>query len=619
MNNVLDMNDSHPGASLGTTQGFQHKVSQQQFETSSFIGTLPVFTASTNLQDVQEQVEKLLKQYKLDGQLKSLVIPENDYYSIILFYRKDEVQSKTVISYTPKVVLNGKPIIITQNGMSKEIDPEHAFLQRNILGDALLFSINETLLNVLKLNKENVSFNPGNIVIVKKEVDLTKEEVIKNMFVKDSLYSLYNLMAKQRLISEKQLKELYLSLKKGDEFSHEIEYSKGSKNTLTNFNHVIRTDIVSKFSQEVKNNWASSLMSKTVIPVCESGGFVELTIKSVNENGLECLKFYPRFVQTHFEQKTESKAYNATSLLMSIAMAAQSVGGEEWFKTFRPPVTNKKDKNYKDITGFIPYSGKPYMKNNIGINTPGLLAELSPEMVDTELVNILRTYSLPGTFYSMDVAVKSVGAFAGEDIIDAADGNSTAILNILNMANNLTDGVFGSIYNSTENPLLTDSYNNFYMPTGTWVDRSGDVKDLRTADLLYHMNLNYNETAGKTSDLFSYGSVLTRYTDLFVNGSNYDDATRIEKMKEHYRNVLGDSVTFTGIVRRVTFNPKFIEAFLRSIESLINISVKTEKLAYNNYNITYNGAIGASTAGLAGYSSQQSFINGHNQWRRNFQ
>lgn len=232
--------------------------------------------------------------------------------------------------------------------------------------------------------------------------------------------------------------------------------------------------------------------------------------------------------------------------ILALAAAFASQQGDAWMGAYLP--RRDVDKNDVDLhdVGVL----------NIEANLNGDPAQPGP-FIDTkadgfttaDMFTYLRGIFRQGVVYSMDISERSIdtsynGWLAAVDVGDP-DQYASAIATL----NEMTGGKFGNHF-PLGTPITLRMNERQHM--GYWRDVNKNLRDLRDLDYLAMSNLYLAKKPEMVRD----------FSDTYVR-TDYPEAQRLAARVAIYRQV-APNVVFTGMARRVTFNPVFITAILNS-------------------------------------------------------
>ncbi|WP_144106656.1 hypothetical protein [Paraburkholderia sp. BCC1886] len=319
----------------------------------------------------------------------------------------------------------------------------------------------------------------------------------------------------------------------------------------------------------------------------------------------EFKRYLPRFVITDLESL---QLLTTEAQLLALITSMGLFQGNAWAEAWRPRqqvVGN--DMDLRDI-------GAVGIEANFEKNASGY-----GDRVDTKadsflrsqghqdnLIALLASVVEPTPILSVDVPECGPQSWFNGIFAAAGEMNNPHAQRIndiiLQAANTLTHGNFSRHYNG-DGRVALDEFNRVHL--GWYTDRFGVKRDLRDVDYLAVLNF-----AGHRDP-----EVVREWSETF-NLASLDLNVRLSKRKQIITGILGqDSVNFTGFARRVTIEPKFMEALLAGAKdaglSTRTISPVTDlnqhQRAVNSY--AMGAAMDMSKAGASvfnrGYGAQQ--------------
>lgn len=164
---------------------------------------------------------------------------------------------------------------------------------------------------------------------------------------------------------------------------------------------------------------------------------------------------------------------------------------------------------------------------------------------ELELRQLIAATFKPGMVMSLDVPECGPSSWYNSVFAAAAAGSQGAIRAILEAANVLTNGNFNKLYDPA-NQLCTDESNRIHL--GYYTDKQGVRHDIREIDYLAVLNMQGHIDV----------SVVKDWSDTFLQ-TKYPIAQRLSERMRVMRHFI-PNLQVTGYARRVTFNPKFMDA-----------------------------------------------------------
>ncbi|MFM6982755.1 MAG: hypothetical protein ACKOXF_01385 [Chitinophagaceae bacterium] len=256
--------------------------------------------------------------------------------------------------------------------------------------------------------------------------------------------------------------------------------------------------------------------------------------------------------------KFQDRCYTPAAVQLALATVMSVIQNNAWVQAFKKDHTAKAKLDLKDI-------GAVGLDLNLENNPNGFGSKLdtsSPAFTDAYMYMMLSKI-VAGVQISIDVPECGPETFYTSVFAAAADGDQRAHAALYNAMNTLTGGNFSRYFDQSQLIVLQDKsvILNGHYANGT--------KDIREIDYLAVLNM-----ANANNDT---GIIELWYNSLY--NPNLSMAQALNDRRRVIEGIAGDAV-FTGRSRRVTFNPKAIEAFSAAMGQ-INIDIAVQGLSNN--------------------------------------
>lgn len=255
-------------------------------------------------------------------------------------------------------------------------------------------------------------------------------------------------------------------------------------------------------------------------------------------------RYAARFVITALES-TQLLTIGAQLLALIPAFSLRS--GDKWVQAFRrSSFSNAIDLHDIGAVGIeVNFENN---QNGVGSRIDTKSDSFKPEHFHKLVASTIQR----GMILSLDVPECGPDTWYNGVFGAAAAGNPEANNAIINAANQLTGGTFGS-YFPPGGRIAMDEQNRIHL--GSYVDSTGVRKDIRDIDYLAIMNL-----VGEKDP-----QVVRDWSDSFSK-SNYPLELRLAGRKRIISAIFND-VNITGYATRVTFTAEFINALMKGCEA----------------------------------------------------
>jgi hypothetical protein len=359
-----------------------------------------------------------------------------------------------------------------------------------------------------------------------------------------------------------------------------LDYNPGNAESATG--DPIRSDVRISLQGSISEAQAAGGFEQ-VRELCVVDGFVDLVY---SPPGLPIpgqlpisQYYYPRFVITRAD--TEIDAITMELQLLALAQATLLNRNMAWAGVFRP-LHHIKGMDTKDIgaIGFeVNLTDNPQSK-------PDRIDTKAKNFGDAELYQLVTMCIHDKLLYSMDIEEVGELSWIHQAYIASADGNRDAYQMVIDAANTLTLGHFGSIFQG--GPICYNDFNRVHL--GYYIDEEKVRQDVRKIDYLAMLNI-----AGKTDP-----KLIMKWGETFDN-RDVPIEIRLEERANILKATLGNNLKIKGYARRITFDPNFMIA--------LNMACGNAGLVVRPNNLiqefTGQGVRGNLNAGLYGVSSQQ--------------
>mgnify|MGYP000474612887 CR=1 FL=1 len=324
----------------------------------------------------------------------------------------------------------------------------------------------------------------------------------------------------------------------GDVLAAQLRYKPGD--TQTAAGQTVRSDLSIALRGIMQTGEAVS--AKQTIPLTTVDGFMDLTYVPRQQQQMaygqpvDHRQYVPRFVMTSV---ASGLSINTLELaLLGLSTSLLTAQHHAWVKCFKPVYgANKNDIHDIGALGF-----EVDFANN---GEFGRIATKSDSFGDQSLFELVQRSMYNEVLFSWDIVESGDLSWLHETFLAAAVGNPKAINAVFSAADTLTNGAFSRNYDGA--PPLMSEVTRVHL--GTYLDENNTPRDIRDLDYLAMLNI--------------YGDKDLSLVEAF--GNTYDQVDRPQELRLAERAkiieaTLGDTTTITGYARRVTFNPKFIEA-----------------------------------------------------------
>lgn len=370
----------------------------------------------------------------------------------------------------------------------------------------------------------------------------------------------------------------------------------------------MRSDLLLSFASK-KNSGnqrnASVNSGDKEVKISELSGFIDLVWDPVAPAGsmnayipqqnVQTQKYAARVVITNL---ASNYSYTPGSTLLGIASVLSLRDDNNWIQGFRSTASAGNEIDMGDI-------GALNIEANL-LNDPsgyGIRVDTKTDSFRLEdLGQYVAATVRPGLIVSLDCPVVGPQSWYTAVYPAAANGSNPAYQIIYDAAMTLTNGNFQK-YFPVGSLMFTDIGNRVHM--GTWVDRSGNKRDIRDIDHLAVCNL-----VGERNP-----QLIREFSDTFLN-TRIPLPMRLSARKKMIIGLTNETATITGYADRVTFTAAFLDALSKGIKDTgLGVRVNTP-LTGSDFN---NQRGVASFAGSALLVPGQSFMSaGNTAYMNNF-
>lgn len=434
--------------------------------------------------------------------------------------------------------------------------------------------------------------------IIHDEVDINDKHQLRAIFG-NAIQACWQTMVTEKVIDEVPFNASVIG--SGDSLVAYVDMN--PRPTVTTSGLPVRSDVSVQLQAVVQQS--SQSQPEQVIGLTQVDGFIDLVYVPPTQNQQQPMgwgqmpmmntqRYCPRFVITQFSSIIDA----ATMELQLLALASSQIlienigGAPQWMNTFKPRPVAKGEIDKRDI-------GAIGLEVNFLSNDPNAV----PTPVDTktngfgtqELYKMINYAMYPNMIYSMDVEECGDHSYLNIPFIAAALGNgelySQSYELITHAANALTNNNFTRCWqqvtaNATGERYFLNDDNRIF--TGYYIDKDGSTRrDLRDIDYLAILNM-----VGRNNKSF-----IKEWSDTF-DRRDIPTEIRLDRRRRIYESILPGNVNIKGYARRITMNPKFMQALV--------MACKDSGLIFrpSNLNTEYNvgtehGIANAQQFGLA--------------------
>ena len=330
--------------------------------------------------------------------------------------------------------------------------------------------------------------------------------------------------------------------------------------------NVLRSDVMIGFSAVSNTNNRRSLNSGSANDlISEIDGFIDVMWNPVVPAGfnpympmqatgmMPTQKYVARMIITNI---LCNKTYTPAGVLLALYTALTLSDSNNWVQYFRPIHTQGVD--LKDI-------GALAIEANFENNPSGFGSRVDTKSESFSLGDLGKLVAAliqPGLIYSIDVPESGPETWFESVFAAAADGHASAVEDIVNAANSLTNGNFGKFWTS-KRVITPTADGRIHM--GHYVDPTGKLRDIRDIDYIAVANL-----AGETNP-----QLIQAWSDTFTR-LEYKEELRLHHRKKIIMALTRETAEITGFARRITFDSNFLEALAGGIQTCgMSVAINT--------------------------------------------
>ncbi len=379
-------------------------------------------------------------------------------------------------------------------------------------------------------------------------------------------------------------------------FTGKLDFSPAPIKTLTGL--PVRNDVT--ITTKMRDITVDSLHSQSGV-LSELSGYVDLIYVDpqpeqnpyTRQMYLNPACYLPNFVISH--QEILVNAVTPELVLFGLASARlMQQPNNAFYNAFKPRHGVKNDT--RDI-GAIGYEFDPTGEGK------GPKAPIDTADSTFNLQTLLSTAFRPGLLYSLDVVDGGEYSWVYEALLYAANGDAAAENDVIQYADNLTNGHFRQLWNPVENRVAVDSGD--LIPIGYYIDPEGQRKDLRDIDYLALLNM----FGGSDAEL------VYRWSETFGN-PNQSPQQRLDARVRILKSLLSNNLFIKRIAHRITLTPTFIDVLATAI-SKAGITIVPETVFSEQQTYTRGSTTLANYALTGGQSPlfagmQQQTVAGYN-------
>lgn len=376
----------------------------------------------------------------------------------------------------------------------------------------------------------------------------------------------------------------------GDVLAAQLRYNPGD--TQTAAGQTVRSDLSISLRGIMQTGEAVS--AKQTIPLTTVDGYMDLTYVPRQQQQMaygqpvDHRQYVPRLVMTGV---TSGLSVNTLELeLLGLSTSVLATQHHAWVKCFKPVYgASKGDLHDIGALGFeVDFAGNGEF---------GRITTKSDSFSDQSLFELVQRSMYNEVLFSWDIPETGDLSWLQETFLAAATGNTKANQVLFQAADTLTGGAFSRHYDGSA-PLSSEITR---IHLGTYLDENNTPRDIRDLDYLAMLNI--------------YGDKDLGIVEAF--GNTYDQTDRPQELRLAERAkiieaTLGDTVSITGYARRVTFNPKFIEALATACAEA-GLKIRPEGI-YGNDMGAIRGNTSAVGMGIGQNAGGAVFQQGGSNW-----
>jgi hypothetical protein len=380
----------------------------------------------------------------------------------------------------------------------------------------------------------------------------------------------------------------------------------GRSQVLNAVGKPLRADVLVNFASKRNTNngkYASVNSGDKEVRVSEIAGYLDLVWAPVNAQAgynpyqqqvaAQTQRYASRLVVTNL---ASNYSYTPGSVLLAMSTALTLRDDSNWIQGFRPMPSIPGEQDMTDI-GALNYEANILNEPNGGTYIDTKASDFKLE----DLGQLVTALIQPGLIISLDCPEQGPQSWYTSVFAAASNGSQAAYNVLYEAAQQLTNNSFGR-YFPLGTQMFVDQGNRVHM--GTWVDRQGNVRDIRDFDHVAVCNLVGERNPG----------AIREYSDTYQN-TRMPLIQRLFMRKRIITSLSGETAKFTGFAQRVTFSAAFMDALSRGIRDTnmaVRVNTPLSSGDFNNQRgvATYAGAAllapGNTYAPAAGgYNGQQ--------------
>lgn len=332
----------------------------------------------------------------------------------------------------------------------------------------------------------------------------------------------------------------------------------------------VRGDVVASFTsqQNTQNGNQSVNSGDKTATISQISGFIDIVYAPVNQAVMnnpwaqhqqnqqpQSKQLYvARMVVTDIES---NYACTPAAQLLALTTALAAREDHNWLQAFRPTQTVG-EVDLRDI-------GALGIEANFDNNPNGIGSRIdtkSDSFRTEDLGMLVGALFQQGLIISMDIPESGPQSWYQSQLVQAIYGDVKPMQNIINTANQLTNGAF-SRYFTAGSPIFVDTGNRVHL--GHYYDKHGVKRDIRDIDYLAVANLVGEKDPAAIRD----------WSDTFTQ-IQYPLNQRLQARKRIIMSLTGQTAEFTGFAQRVTFSTRFLEALAMGVRDAgLNVRVVT--------------------------------------------
>ena len=274
--------------------------------------------------------------------------------------------------------------------------------------------------------------------------------------------------------------------------------------------------------------------------------FIYAPNNSGQNNGMlvnqDSRKFRPRFIITGMEA-AEHLTVGTQLLMLFASRSIQQNNG--WMSHFVPKANAGKTIDLADI-------GALNIDGNLE-RSPTEFGEIMGLNNTTEFINFVNRLVYPEVVYTLRVSDCGADSWYNNVFVAAARGDGDAINHIIKVANDITGGEFGKLWNTNNRPVWINDDKDIM---GYYTDSNGQQRDLTSINYLAVQNV-----------LGQRDKQIGIDWDKANNDFNVSSPVRMHHRNRIRQQVVQTEITYTGYCTLVTFDPAFINAFCDAVRA----------------------------------------------------